>query len=895
MESKNLAMGWVEAAAQMLDRTMSVLVSYRYFWTLLAALACGPGFVAAHGAELPGRAAAFVEKYCIDCHDGDMKKGGLDLTALAFEPGEAKVFDTWVKVHDRVRDGEMPPRKKKQPGKRAAKLFLASLSGPMVAADRERRGGEGRAVARRLNRHEYENALRDLFDAPWLQVGRILPEDGEAYRFNKVGEALNISHVQMARYVQAADTAIRQVMAHQAARPETNTVRYFAREQDSFVRRMNHRLAGRATFPVLDSRAQPEILEGKAPLTVGEADPELRDREAMGVVCSSYEPIELRYDQFSAEISGSYQLRFNAYSIWMGPGPKNKWWQSDKTQISEGRNNEPVTVYSEKPPRQQRKLADFDVAPAPSVRRVDTYLLAGETIRVDASRFFRSRPPGGWHNPLATPEGAPGVAFAWMEMTGPIYEDWPARGHRLLFGDLPIEDLPGGGVEVISAAPSADARRHLRRFMGRIHRHPVTDQQMAPILEVIDNALDTGSSFTEAMIAGYTTVLCSPGFLYLKQSPGALDDYALAERLAFFLWNSQPDAALRDLASRGRLRKTRVLKAQTRRLLADARSRRFVEAFCDYWLDLRFANVDSPDETLYPDYYLDDLLLQSAVAETRLFVAELVKENLPARNVVDSDFAMLNARLARHYDLPPVEGVALRRVALPANSPRGGLLAHASVLKVTANGTTTSPVTRGAWVMERIVGKPPPPPPPGVPAIEPDTRGATTIRQQLEKHRADKSCNACHARIDPVGFALENFDVMGGWRDYYRVADDSGPSEVKDWVEGREEEKVETPREYGKNGQPFAFHDGPRIEAGGQWLDGQSFADLRGLKAILLEDERLIARNLVNQLLVYATGAPVQFGDRPHVEAILDNTESSGYRVRSLIEQIVKSELFRRK
>jgi hypothetical protein len=288
-------------------------------------------------------------------------------------------------------------------------------------------------------------------------------------------------------------------------------------------------------------------------------------------------------------------------------------------------------------------------------------------------------------------------------------------------------------------------------------------------------------------------------------------------------------------------------------------------------------NATSPDAELYSDYYLDDLLAESALAETQLFFSELVREDLPARNLVASEFAMLNERLAAHYGLPPVQGVALRRTALPPDSVRGGLLTHASVLKVTANGTTTSPVLRGAWIMERILGQKPPPPPPSVPAVEPDIRGAVTIRQQLDQHRTLESCAACHAKIDPPGFALENFDVMGGWRERYRA-------------EGGTPEKG-----LAKSGQKFSFHYALPVDASGELADGRKFRDIREFKQLLLADEKQIARNLARQLTVYATGASVRFGDREPIEQILERAASSHYGVRSLIHELVQSELFRRK
>jgi cytochrome c553 len=856
-------------------------------WLILAGIVLAAVSRASAAATLPPAANDFVQHHCVECHDADTKKGDLDLTSLPFDLDAQKTFATWVKIHDRVQEGEMPPKKKARPDARATAAFLTAIADPMIAADRARAAAQGRSVWRRLNRYEYENVLRDLLHAPWLQIKDTLPEDEESHRFNKSGEALAISHVHMASYLGAADYALRQAMASQAKRPPTTTNRYYAREQRAFTGKLKfsqfNTSPERATFPLLDTKAQPEVLNGTAPVSVGaDGDPAIREQEAAGVVASSYEPLDLRFEKFTAPVSGHYRLRVGAYSFTAAPLNANKWWVPDRANAGPGRRNEPVTLYSELPPRQLRLIGSFDVTPDTSgVGELDTWLVAGESIRPDASRLFRSR-PSNWHNPLAEKDGTPGVAFRWLEVEGPIYDDkqWPLAGHRLMFGDLPMRDAKSGeGVEVISDNPAADARRLLRTFMAAAYRRPVPDAEVERFAAVVDSAMKAGTSFTDAMIAAYSGVLCSPGLLSVEEFPGRLDDFALASRLSFFLWNSSPDDELRTLAAKGELHKPEVLRAQTDRLLNDPRSRRFVDAFLDYWLDLRKIVATAPDAGLYPDYYLDDLLAESAEQETQLFFAELLRANLPASNIVWSNFAMLNERLADHYGIPGVKGVALRRVTLAQGCKRGGLLTQASVLKVTANGTTTSPVQRGAWVMERILGKPPEPPPPSVPAVEPDIRGATTIRAQLDKHRTLATCAACHAKIDPAGFALESFDVMGGYRDHYRA--NGGAGEV---VPG-----------FGHNGQKFAFHLGQPVDPSGELPDGRHFTDIDSLKKLLLADPRQLARNLVSQFVVYGTGAPVRFGDRPEVEKILDRTAAGGYGVRDLIAQLVQSDLFQSK
>jgi hypothetical protein len=296
---------------------------------------------------------------------------------------------------------------------------------------------------------------------------------------------------------------------------------------------------------------------------------------------------------------------------------------------------------------------------------------------------------------------------------------------------------------------------------------------------------------------------------------------------------------------------------------------------------LRDINATTPDKAIYPEF--EELLQWSAVRETQLFFDELLKENLSVRNFIDSDFTMLNARLAKHYGIADVQGVALRKFMLKPEYHRGGVLTQASVLKVTANGTTTSPVLRGVWVLDRIMGQAVPPPPPNVPAVEPDIRGATTIREQLAKHRATASCVGCHARIDPPGFALESYDVIGGWRDRYRVV-----AEQKNRVNNRVGPLA-------KYLAAYQYGLGRPVEAGDALPDGRQFSDVAEFKKLLLADSEQIARCVSEKLVTYATGQPVGFSDHRAVNQILAETKASDYGLRSLIHAVVASELFQKK
>jgi len=914
------------------------------FPLLLLSLAVAASAAPAPPSPLRPAADAFIENYCIRCHNDQDLKGSLDLTDLDYQPGDPANFLTWVKVHDRLAAGEMPPKGKPHPAAPELNAFVTQLASTLTGYEDGVAAREGRSTRRRLNRNEYENALRDLLDAPWLQVKDQLPEDGDAYHFNKVSSALDVSYVHMARYMSAADYALRQAISVQFTRPPTATHRYYARQSFTMRNPGDDGNPDRQKFPVLDARAQPDVLTGKAPMTVGAADPAVRDREAMGWVQSNYSTgFGSTWGVFRAPVAGRYRLTFSGYTIWVGPGGTRtptlsfigktppggdplqlavlppEWYRPNFREVSPGRRYEPIAIYAKG--GTNRRIGEFDLTPEPAAHPIgEVWLAANDVIAPDATRFFRSRPtgiPDGYTNPLAQRDGMPAVAFQWMDVEGPIYDEPAGPGYQLLFGDLPVRraeagdpgvlvdtvaDRPpaaedrrfgraGGGfgrvpptvpvaVEVVSANPAADADRLLRNFLAHAYRQPVAEADVQLFLGLIHRQLDSGLGFAGAMLAGYTAVLSSPRFITLEEAPGRLDDWALATRLSLFLWNSIPDPALRALADRGELHRPAVLRAQTERMLDDPKAARFVEAFLDYWLDLRRIDETSPSTTLYSDYYIDDSLEEAGVAETRLFFADLLANDRPARNVVDSDYTFLNDRLARHYGIPGVTGVAMRRVALPPGSPRGGLITQASVLKLTANGTSTSPVLRGKWVRERIMGLDVPPPPPVVPAVEVDIRGAVTIRQQLAQHRADPTCAACHAKIDPPGFALESFDVMGGWRDRYRATVEDGGD-------------VETG--FGKNGWPLAFRYALPVDASGQLPDGRTFQDIREFKQLLLADETQIARNVARQLTVYATGAPIRFADRPAIERILEGARADHYGVRRIVHQIVQSDLFLQK
>ena len=462
--------------------------------------------------------APFLDKHCLECHDSQTRKGNFDLEALKFAPTDPRNLAAWVKVHDQIAAGEMPPAKKERPELAAQSAYLDDLKGKLIEADAARIAADGRTVKRRLNRFEFENTLRDLLAAPWLDVRESLPEDTEAFRFNKSGQALDVSHVQLARYLTAAEDALRQVLVASAEKLPSAPRRFYARDQGSYVGPMKFSVFNtspeRATFPTLGFAAQPDVRAGKAPTTVGKADPAKRDLEGVGVVASAYEPIEPKFSAFKAPVSGRYRVKLCGHTVWVGPGEPKRWFIPNLDNISQGRRPEPVTVYALTPPRVLRRVANIDLNPEVTVAGIDVLLEAGESIQVDAVRFFRSRPGAGrFQNPLATAEGQPGMVMRWIEVEGPIYDRWPTAAYQALFDDLPARktDATPLKVEVTPKDATKDAERLLRRFVQQAYRRPITPAEEVRFLPVIQHALKTGSSFAEAMVAGYTAVLSSPG------------------------------------------------------------------------------------------------------------------------------------------------------------------------------------------------------------------------------------------------------------------------------------------------------------------------------------------------------------------------------------------------
>jgi hypothetical protein len=790
----------------------------------------------------------FFGKYCLDFSD----------------PKAARL---WTDVFDQLSAGQMPPKKKEQPAARSTAEVLVWLKTGLTKADLDRRNAEGRVVLRRLNRTEYENTIRDLLDT-YVEVKDLLPEDASSMGFDNIGDALNVSSVLMERYLEAADAALDAAIVTKP-RPETKTWNVMmgpeTKNPNDYRLRVGARWLPDETFVYFNS--------GDVP-----------------IVC----------DRFKAPVPGRYRIRLTCYA-----------YGSDKPLAM----SVIAGSFDPKAPK-TRTVGYFDVRPeeARVIEWVEQLPLRG-TFKVLAHGIGRRD----LSKNVEQYEG-PGVAVARVEAEGPLLDSWPPAGHRRLFGELDLQK-----------ATLADAETVLRNFAPRAFRRPVQDGEIAPFLALVKAKLDAGQAFEAAIRVGLKAILCAPDFLFLvegrerprtaslgSKTPALLGPHEVASRLSYFLWSTMPDETLLALAAQGTLTQPAVLRAQVERMLNDPRARAFTENFTGQWLLLRQIDFTTPDKKLYPEH--DVTLQDSLVQETHLFFEDLLRNDLSLLNFIHSDFSFLNERLARHYGLwredgrifwsdpvleaaarsgqpkpkgtaaapepqpvsarrPLVEGQEFQKVQLPPESHRGGVLTQASVLKVTANGTNTSPVVRGAWVMRNILGQPPKPPPPNVPAVEPDIRGAKSIREQLAKHRSIETCNSCHVSMDPPGIALESFDPIGGWREQYRFVGEARGKQVRLDLDGRRADI--------KLGLP--------VDAGDVLPDGRTFAGIDEFKQRLLEDKDQVARCLAEKLLVYGTGGALGFADREALDGIVSRIKTKDYGFRTLVHEVVQSPTFLRK
>jgi hypothetical protein len=886
----------------------------------------------------------FLNSHCADCHEGEAAERELDLVSLAMPATEPESLRRWSMIYHRVAEHQMPPVGHDQPDASARQQFLETLSQSLTRVESEVRRVNGRSGIRRLSGVEFEASMRDLLHLPQIELASILPSDGMEHGLAKSAGALETSHVQMAKFVEAIDQTLQAAVARTLKQPAIETRRVTCREMNL----MKVQFQQTKAVPMIGNQRDESFVTTDGNFAKRQpgwvCDPPPHFDGALTLMYRAE-----RINGLAPSHSGFYRLRARAFGM--------NW---DRGQLLPGTRHEALSLYTD-----AGHVATFDMPPnEPTTREAIVWLNAGERFSyAAASLAHKSLNFATLGNKYDLITG-PALVLQWFEIEGPLHSQWPPASHQSLFEDLKMlpadgrqtsgrkisnldptnatqaellasfdqatdaentanttkptrqpqqrkrskdddvppvpfpehelntrtfpKDVPLKQVErdyeIRPEKPLDEARRLIARFQQRAFCRPARPEDLELPMSAFRRQHKLDGDFVTAMLAAYRAVLVSPDFLLVgvRTGPGAdetagsdasnLNDLEVARRLSLFLWNSVPDEELQRLALRRKLGDPRVLQQQTERMLNDPRSQRFIDHLCDYWLSLKDAELTEPDEDLYPEY--SELTLESMLEETRSYVAEMVRRDLPVRYVVDSDYLMLNTRLAELYGLPSPDTFAVRAVTLQDKKHRGGLLTQASILKVTANGTTTSPVTRGAWVLEHLLGQTPPPPPPSVPAIEPDLTGATTVRQQLQAHRQDANCASCHRLIDPPGFALESFDVMGGWRERYRSTESGDP------VTGTKDNKL------------LQYKLGLPVESFGELPDGRAFADIDEFRSLLLENERRLAENLMRRLIVCATGAPVSFSDEPEFQTAMKTLEQHGYPVREMIHTIIQSRMF---
>lgn len=885
-----------------------ILLTFSVF--LLCAIGLATTGLAAEDVREPTE--PFIKKYCLGCHDSETQSGGLDLSKISFQVTSRVTAPMWIRIHDRIHEGQMPPPEAPQPDANEKGIVVRGLHDALLTEELRQRKANGRSIVRRMNRAEFENTLRDLLEVPWLDVKEILPDDGRENGYTKSAAALDVSPVLLAKYAEAIDVALEAATAKWSVPPEVSRVTLYANQQYDYKVLMGGGDAVMLTpemkyddtrFPMPSAtNADGNYPEGKwtfggkyPGLGEAERDGVFKEGSTVGMTRTFGEAFAGRFN-FAPVHPGRYHIGVSAWSY---------WW--DKGDVKPSPRTGSVGVYC------GSKLLGFVDAPSlkPTYSELvveisptnENHLRAAGASFLDAHVYFSQGQIKGY-------SGA-GVAIDKLEVTGPLYDEWPPPSHRRLFGNLPVvpfsklaPDVPkpkrptqfreargainGAGRLVPGATqsenPQDDIRQLLSQFLPRAFRRPVAESEIERYATIADKRLTAGGCFEDAMLDCYRAALISPDFLFLHENHGKLNDYAVASRLSYGLWNSCPDELLLKAAHTGELHSPTTLRAVIERMLSDPKADRFFQDFPDQWLDLRDFDLTSPDKQLYPEFQpnLEDAMRQ----EPREFFKYAVIHNFATSHLWSTSVNIINQRLAEHYGIDNVDGVRFRRIDIDQNLlTRGGFLTMAAVCKVTANGSTTSPVKRGAWVQKKFFGNPPQPPPPNVPAIEPDLRGVTTIRDQLVLHRQDPACAGCHSIFDPPGFALEAYDVIGGLRESFRATEGKQTPDVSKIFRAYLNPAGEFQNHYN-------FRVGPAVDSSGELIDGRKFRSLREYQKILVDETPILSRNLANQLVMYFTGSPVEFADRQAVEEILQRAGGNNPNLRELLHQILQSPVF---
>lgn len=815
----------------------------------------------------------FLAKRCSTCHNARLKTGGLALESFQTPASVTRERAVWERILQKLQTGQMPPPDAPRPDPAEVQAVTRWIEREFDRSDRSASTDPGRVTARRLNRAEYNNTIRDLVGVDF-RPAEDFPQDDSGYGFDNIGDVLSLSPVLMEKYLAAADKVARTAVfgpepmkptlercptSGRRGAPSTQALFEYDRTGLSLPN------ASHAThrFPVDGEYFVRAVLSGDRPagsepleiaLWVDGRQVQARPLDAAGLASFAADRQDLSGNRVE------FRTRFAAGEHWLAVSILHLY---EGLPASYGGPNP-----SKRPPPPPRDFSRF-LQPPPNATPEQLAAFQRRLERFGARR----RQPAPANNARV---GSLEIGGPYAQAKGPSPESTAkiyTCGH------------PHGGHH------ASCARKIIHDFARRAFRRPVSAQEVSDTLRLYSVARRQGGSFDEGICVALQGILVSPHFLFRieKDLPATAGDrpptakagsrrdgspiglasgrsivggrpsstpaplqpvsqYELASRLSYFLWSSMPDDDLLGCADRGILRKPEVLGAQVRRMLKDPRARALVENFGGQWLELRKLESVKPDRRRFPEF--DDYLRMSMRRETELFLENIVRQDRSILDLIDGDYTFLNERLAKLYDLPGVKGPWFRKVSL-AGTHRGGVVTQASVLTVSSYPNRTSPVLCGKWVLANLLNAPPPPPPPGVANLDETRIGETaTLRQQLEAHRTNPTCASCHARMDPLGFALENFDAIGQWR----TEDGKFP-----------------------------------VDSAGSLPDGRAVQGPDGLKAVLKSDRDAFTRCVTGKLLTYALGRGLEPYDQPAVRTIAERVAADEYRFSRLVLEIANS------
>lgn len=767
--------------------------------------------------------ALFLEQYCFSCHAGDQPAAELSLDSYVDNHSLIKDREVWDRVLDMVETTQMPPEDNEQPSVEELESFVAHIEAIFEHAARTAKPDPGRVTVRRLNRVEYKNTVRDLLGADFNPTENF-PADDVGHGFDNIGDVLSMSPLLMERYLEAAEAIVSRVIVLDPLPPSRNY-------RNGKILDPLHDDVPDKRYRLLDPTATEPWKSG--PFTTGA-------------------------DNFNIASDAKIIYRATLYAETESDTPV------EVVLFIQGDALENVT-----PPEKLARLVGVDPA-------VDNNIKVLKAFEITA----RSPEKNQRIEVLLT--GIPNIENVGIAMLKPKEGEPDAKLQiRVLWSEGPLETRPDSHFKILACTPdipqAGQTREILTRLLYRGYRRPPTENEVEQLAQFSESVQADGASWEASIQEAIKVILCSPKFLFRlelddrPQTPEAypIDEFQLASRLSYFLWSSMPDDELLELAEKKQL--TVNLEAQVKRMLADPKASELGSNFGTQWLQIQRLTTVAPDLEQFP--YFTGNLRFAMLKETALFIESIFREDRSILDLIDADYTFLDRIIASHYGIIDTQGNwrghenpvpggekfktrSFRRVKLQGTS-RGGILSHASVLTVTSNPTRTSPVKRGKWFLEQILGTPPPPPPPDVPELEEEGEvvHGTTLRERLEQHRADPECANCHAKMDPIGFALENYNAIGAWR----------------WKDG--ELDIDT---------TAVLPDGTVLQHG-----------IIDLRRVVLDRKQQFARCLTEKLLTYALGRGLEYYDRPTVERIVVQLEAKDYRSSVLITEIVKSDPFR--